>query len=234
MAEVTVAKLAEIVGAPVDRLLTQMKEAGLEHMAAKDKVSDEEKQTLLAYLKRCHGDTDATPKKITLKRKVTTQLKTSSSQGRSAKTVNVEVRKKRTYVKRSAIEAEQSAEKLEAEVLRREEEKRLEDEKAAKLAAEQAQRDELEAAVEGESKTETIASQDEQVEDGSAALEVAPEVDETEESAEDDEPTVKELSEAERLKLEKEEREALKTPDKKAKKVEKSKTSKKKWIEEAD
>ena len=231
MAEVTVAKLAEIVGAPVDRLLMQMKEAGLEHVTAKDKVSDDEKQTLLAYLKRCHGDTDAAPKKITLKRKVTTQLKTSSSQGRSAKTVNVKKRKKRTYVKRSAIEAEQSAEKLEAEVLRREEEKRLEEEQAAILAAEQAEREQQALAEQAEIVAPVTEDQP-QTDDSASGADQQQEVAESDES--DDESTVKELSEAERLKLEKEEREALKTPDKKAKKVEKSKTSKKKWIEEAD
>ncbi|MCF7981098.1 MAG: translation initiation factor IF-2 [Pseudomonadales bacterium] len=239
MAEVTVAKLAEIVGAPVDRLLMQMKEAGLEHVAAKDKVSDEEKQTLLSYLKRCHGDSDTAPKKITLKRKVTTQLKTSSTQGRSAKTVNVEVRKKRTYVKRSAIEAQQSAEKLEAEVLRREEEKRLEEEQAAILAAEQAELEKQAKVEQAETapELEVAAVQEETMQSGAdAEISTAPaeEVEVGEPSESDDEPAVKELSEAERLKLEKEERESLKTPDKKAKKVEKSKTSKKKWIEEAD
>ena len=96
MAEVTVKKLAEIVGAPLDRLLKQMSEAGLAQSKATDTVSDEEKQMLLAFLKRSHGESDGAPKKITLKRKVTTQLRTSGSQGRTAKTVNVEVRKKRS------------------------------------------------------------------------------------------------------------------------------------------
>jgi len=104
MAEVTVQQLAEVVGATADRLLAQMKEAGLPHMEAGQAVSNEDKQTLLAFLKRSHGESESsgTPKRITLKRKTLSTLKTPSSQGR--KTVNVEVRKKRTYVKRDPAE----------------------------------------------------------------------------------------------------------------------------------
>lgn len=102
MAEVTVSQLADVVGAPVDRLLKQMTQAGLKHSAADEVVSDEDKQTLLAFLKSSHGETADAPKKITLKRKTLSTLKSSGSQGK--KTVNVEVRKKRTYVKRDAAE----------------------------------------------------------------------------------------------------------------------------------
>jgi translation initiation factor IF-2 len=56
MAQVTVEQLAETVGASVDRLLAQMKDAGLPHDAAEESVSDEDKQTLLAFLKRSHGE----------------------------------------------------------------------------------------------------------------------------------------------------------------------------------
>lgn len=111
MAEVTVSELAKSVGASVERLLTQMGQAGLPHKAAEDSVSDEEKQTLLAFLKMSHGEPTSAPKKITLKRKTTTTLKTGS--GNSRKTINVEVRKKRTYVKRA--EEEQGAEELSAD-----------------------------------------------------------------------------------------------------------------------
>lgn len=102
MAQVTVQQLAEVVGASVDRLLMQMKEAGLPHSGAGEAVSDEDKQTLLAFLKRSHGESEAAPRRITLKRKTISTLRTSSSHGR--KTVNVEVRKKRTYVKRDPQE----------------------------------------------------------------------------------------------------------------------------------
>ncbi|GGX44816.1 translation initiation factor IF-2 [Saccharospirillum salsuginis] len=102
MAEVTVKQLAESVGTPVDRLLKQMSDAGLPHKAESDAVSDDQKQTLLTYLKTSHGENSGSPKKITLKRKVTTQLKTGG--GGRGKTVSIEVRKKRTYVKRDAAE----------------------------------------------------------------------------------------------------------------------------------
>ncbi len=115
MAQVTVQQLAEVVGASVDRLLMQMKEAGLPHSGAGEAVSDEDKQTLLAFLKRSHGESEAAPRRITLKRKTISTLRTSSSQGR--KTVNVEVRKKRTYVKRDPSELAAEAEGLEQEEL---------------------------------------------------------------------------------------------------------------------
>ncbi|MGV6806753.1 MAG: translation initiation factor IF-2 N-terminal domain-containing protein, partial [bacterium] len=102
MAEVSVSELAKVVGASEERLLAQMKEAGLPHSSADDKVNDDQKQVLLTYLKGLHGDKAREPKKITLKRKTTSTLKA----GAGRKTVNIEVRKKRTYVKRDA-EAEQ-------------------------------------------------------------------------------------------------------------------------------
>ena len=99
MANVTVSDLAKSVSASVERLLSQMKAAGLPHDSADGLVSDEEKKTLLAFLKASHGEASTAPKKITLKRKTTTVIKTGAGSGR--KTVNVEVRKKRTYVKRA-------------------------------------------------------------------------------------------------------------------------------------
>lgn len=99
MAQVTVEQLAKSVNASVERLLKQMKDAGLPHNGAEEVVSDEDKQTLLAFLKRNHGESsDVAPRKITLKRKTISTLRTGGSQGK--KTVNVEVRKKRTYIKR--------------------------------------------------------------------------------------------------------------------------------------
>tara|TARA_R110000823_G_scaffold307678_3_gene430934 strand:- start:13737 stop:16364 length:2628 start_codon:yes stop_codon:yes gene_type:complete len=102
MAQVTVQQLAEVVGASSERLLSQMKEAGLPHSAPEEAVSDEDKQTLLQYLKRSHGEPTEAPKRITLKRKTISTLRTPGSQGK--RTVNVEVRKKRTYVKRDAAQ----------------------------------------------------------------------------------------------------------------------------------
>ena len=98
MSEVTVTELASVVGTPVERLLGQMKEAGLPHDSVDQAVSDSDKKTLLAFLKNAHGESTDAPKKITLKRKTTGTLRAAGGQGK--KTVAVEVRKKRTYVKR--------------------------------------------------------------------------------------------------------------------------------------
>ncbi|MGJ8688342.1 MAG: translation initiation factor IF-2 [Gammaproteobacteria bacterium] len=108
MADVTVSELAKVVGVSVERLLSQVKEAGLPHTKADDSISKEDKSTLLGFLRRSHGDgesSDAAPKKITLKRKTVETLKSASNHGRG-KTVAVEVRKKRTYVKRSELQPE--------------------------------------------------------------------------------------------------------------------------------
>jgi len=115
MAEVTVTELAKTVGASVDRLLMQMKEAGLNHISADANVSDEEKQTLLVYLKGLHGENTAEPKKITLRRKTVSTLRSGNR-----KTVNIEVRKKRTYVKRSDEELQAQVD-IEIEVKARQE-----------------------------------------------------------------------------------------------------------------
>lgn len=109
MADVTVGELAKVVGVTEERLLAQIKEAGLPHKRADEPISNEDKNTLLLFLRRSHGataqSTDAAPRKITLKRKTVATLK-SPGQGRG-KTVNVEVRKKRTYVKRSELQSDQ-------------------------------------------------------------------------------------------------------------------------------
>ena len=102
MADVKISELAKTVGVSVDKLLSQIKEAGLPHVGPDELISNDDKNALLVFLRRSHGDRDATnaaPKKITLKRKTIGTLKSSSTHGRG-KTVNVEVRKKRTYVKR--------------------------------------------------------------------------------------------------------------------------------------
>jgi translation initiation factor IF-2 len=118
MADAKISELAEVVGVSVDKLLSQVKEAGLSHTKADDSISNDDKSTLLQFLRRSHGDSEASvsaPKKITLKRKTIGTLKAASTHGRG-KTVNVEVRKKRTYVKRSAVE-EDTPEELEGEAV---------------------------------------------------------------------------------------------------------------------
>ncbi len=138
MAEVTVKQLAEDVGAPVDRLLKQIVEAGLKARSENDSVSSDEKQQLLAYLRKTHGEADAEPRKITLKRKTTTTLKAGK-----AKTVNVEVRKRRTYIKRAELQPEAEAPKPEEPVAEQQPEQPPVEE-APKVAAEQAPQPEAE------------------------------------------------------------------------------------------
>ncbi|WP_313055014.1 translation initiation factor IF-2 [Pseudomonas lopnurensis] len=124
MTQVTVKELAQVVDTPVERLLQQMREAGLSHTSAEQVVTDNEKQALLAHLKSSHGAKVDEPRKITLQRKTTTKLKVGGS-----KTISVEVRKKKTFVKRSA-------EEIEAEKRRELEEQRAAEE-AARLKAEE-------------------------------------------------------------------------------------------------
>ena len=138
MAEVTVKQLAEDVGAPVDRLLKQIVEAGLKARSENDSVSSDEKQQLLAYLRKTHGEADAEPRKITLKRKTTTTLKAGK-----AKTVNVEVRKRRTYIKRAELQPEAEAPKPDEPVAEQQPEQPPVEE-APKVAAEQASQPEAE------------------------------------------------------------------------------------------
>ena len=68
MADATISELAGVVGVSVDKLLSQVKEAGLPHTKAKESISNDDKNTLLLFLRRSHGDKDATdgaPRKIT-------------------------------------------------------------------------------------------------------------------------------------------------------------------------
>ena len=154
MAEVTVKQLADAVGAPVDRLLTQMQQAGLSHKSEDESVSEQEKQTLLAYLKGDKGDAAKPAGKITLKRKSTGTLK--SGQGRAGRNVTVEVRRKRTYVKRSEAAPEAEAEAQEPVVSQSElEAQRIhEEERARKEAEEQARVAEAERKAETERRVE--------------------------------------------------------------------------------
>ncbi|MDM7481700.1 MAG: translation initiation factor IF-2 [Halomonas sp.] len=98
MSDMTVKDFAVKVGRDVPRLLEQMKEAGLQHASESDAVSEEDKQTLLSFLKKSHGGSDNEPSKnrITLTRKTRSRIKT----GERGKTIEVQVRKKKTYVKR--------------------------------------------------------------------------------------------------------------------------------------
>ncbi|MBH3429910.1 translation initiation factor IF-2 [Pseudomonas alkylphenolica] len=107
MTQVTVKELAQEVAAPVERLLQQMREAGLPHTDAGQVVTDSEKQALLTHLKSSHKAKVEEPRKITLQRKTTSTLRVAGS-----KSISVEVRKKKVFVQRSPeeIQAEQKRE----------------------------------------------------------------------------------------------------------------------------
>lgn len=102
MSTMTVQKLSEIVGTPVERLLEQLTEAGISKSSPEQEISDAEKAKLLEFLQSAHGKSGEAPvrKRVTLKRRSTSELKVNTVQGR-AKTVSVEVRKKRIYEKRA-------------------------------------------------------------------------------------------------------------------------------------
>jgi translation initiation factor IF-2 len=130
MAEVTVTQFAEVLKVPVEKLLTQLDEAGIKVSGSNDTISDDAKLELLSHLRRAHGQDDtpataAAPRRITLKRKSQSELRLSGSQGRS-RTVNVEVRRKRTYIKRDVLEKQAQEEQEELDRVRREEEERVE------------------------------------------------------------------------------------------------------------
>jgi translation initiation factor IF-2 len=132
MAEVTVSQFAEVLKVPVDRLLVQLDQAGIKVDGPDARISDDAKLELLTHLRRSHGsgdDGDAAPRKITLKRKTQSELKLASAQGR-ARTVNVEVRQKKTYIKRDVLEEQARHQQDEIDAKRRE----VED--AARLEAE--------------------------------------------------------------------------------------------------
>ncbi len=173
MPDVTIKQFADVVGIPVEHLLAQLGQAGLAVKDAHEIITDNEKLQLLGYLRRNHDNGDGAvgtePRKITLKRKTISALKQTGTQGKT-KTVNVEVRKKHTYVKRSAVIADEmerveveTAEQLrvdaseqavrdgenlkqeleakqQAEAARQEEDARLKLEQEAKLKAEQGQK----------------------------------------------------------------------------------------------
>ena len=115
MSKVTVKQLSEVVGAPIERLLEQLKEAGIEAENADTEISDDQKIKLLDHLRSSHGKNDVASggkSKITLKRKTTSELRAGGS-----KTVNVEVRKKRTFSKNGEVDDAREKEKAELQRL---------------------------------------------------------------------------------------------------------------------
>ena len=133
MADVTIAQFADVLKVPVDRLIAQLDQAGITVSSPQELISEEAKLELLTHLRRSHGhgSEGSAPSRITLKRKTQSELKLASNQGR-ARTVNVEVRRKRTYIKRDVLEGQARAqqEQLDAQKRDAEEAQRALSEKA--------------------------------------------------------------------------------------------------------
>ena len=164
MSQVTVTQLAEVLGVAIDRLITQLNEAGIKVNDPLAEVTNEDKKKLLTYLRSAHGkgepEDTAGPRKVTLKRKTVSELKVPTAgagrtRGRGpapSRTVNVEVRKRRTYVKRAAIaeqeqmdpEREAAAQALEESRKQREEAEVAEREEAERRQREQEEQAKLE------------------------------------------------------------------------------------------
>jgi len=136
MADVTVAQFADVLNVPVDKLMSQLDEAGIKVGGSDDTISENAKLELLTHLRRSHGQddpmiADGAPRRITLRRKSQSELRLAGVQGRS-RTVNVEVRQKRTYIKRDVLEKQAQEQQEELDRQRQEELERLEAEKREK------------------------------------------------------------------------------------------------------
>jgi len=170
MADVTVSQFAEVLKVPVEKLLVQLDQAGIKVQGPDDRISDDAKLELLSHLRRSHGqggeevNQTAAPRKITLQRTQQSEIKLAGATGR-ARTVNVEVRVKRTYIKRDVLEEQaraaapetdlkareveeaaklerdrQEHERLESERLEAENRRRIEEEATARKTAEETRR----------------------------------------------------------------------------------------------
>jgi translation initiation factor IF-2 len=138
MSDKSVTELAGMVGIPLDRLLEQMKEAGISERTGTDTINEDDKMTLLAHLRKSHGKEEGKPaKKVTLKRRTVTSLKQGSGAGKETKSINIQVTKKKTYVKRE--EALSDEERVELEKVKKDLDKRAE----AQEAEEQLHRDKV-------------------------------------------------------------------------------------------
>ncbi|WP_151636650.1 translation initiation factor IF-2 [Noviherbaspirillum aerium] len=182
MASNNVAQFATELKMPADLLLTQLRAAGVEKSSASDTLSKEDKDKLLNHLRRSHGAApEGEKKKITLTRKETTEIRQADSTGKS-RTIQVEVRKKRTFIKRDEPTAEEAA-PIEsaapvvdaAEVARRAEEEQRQAELIARQEAELREKQErlarLEAEKEAQAKAQREAEEAKRAEEARAAAE---------------------------------------------------------------
>ena len=160
MSSTTVAEFASELKKSTETLLEQLRSAGVAKSSANDALSESDKQKLLGYLQASHGTATAERRKITLVKKSTSEIKQADSTGK-ARTIQVEVRKKRTFVKRdeggdtAVIEAPEAEVQApppprhdEADLVRREEEARRQAELIRRqeedLVAKRAEREEKE------------------------------------------------------------------------------------------
>lgn len=168
MSEVTISSFASQIGISIDKLLEQLDQAGIAGKSADDLLEDSEKIRLLQFLKGEATREEPGRSRITLKRKTTNEIRQTSRTG-AARTVHVETRKKRTFVKRSVLEAEQAEEqkRIEEEERQRQEQlelerQREEEAQRAREAAEQAAREAEEEAQRREQEAREQAEREEQ------------------------------------------------------------------------
>ncbi len=109
MTRTTVSEFAKELKKPAESLIEQLSAAGVANKSPSDELTDDDKQKLLSYLKASHGSEAPSRKKITLVKKSTSEIKQADSSGK-ARTIQVEVRKKRTFVKRDDVDLESPAE----------------------------------------------------------------------------------------------------------------------------
>ena len=165
MASNNVAQFATELKMQAEALLAQLRAAGVNKASASDSLSKEDKDKLLEHLRRAHGVApDVEKKKITLTRKETTEIKQADATGKT-RTVQVEVRKKRTFVKRDDLLAEESAKASTPaidpiEMARREAEAQAEAELAARREAELKEKQEQLARLEAEKEAEAKAARE--------------------------------------------------------------------------
>ena len=177
MASNNVAQFATELKMPADLLLTQLRAAGVEKSSDADVLSKEDKDKLLGHLRRAHGAApDGEKKKITLTRKETTEIKQADATGRS-RTIQVEVRKKRTFVKREDTPVEEAPVAAapaapvidEAEVARRAEDARRQTELIARQEADLREKQEHLQKLEAEKEAQAKAMQKAQADAEKAA-----------------------------------------------------------------
>ncbi|MGZ3254614.1 MAG: translation initiation factor IF-2 associated domain-containing protein, partial [Burkholderiaceae bacterium] len=175
MASNNVAQFATELKMPADLLLTQLRAAGVEKSTVSDPLSKEDKDKLLGHLRRAHGTApEGEKKKITLTRKETTEIKQADATGKS-RTIQVEVRKKRTFIKRDEPAVEEVPAKVvapildEVEIARRAEESRRQSELIARQEADLREKQERLAKLESEKAAQAKAAKKAELEAEKAA-----------------------------------------------------------------